>query len=302
MIDKRQPKTLWLRPGLSCGEWVKIGSKRWPGGPQGCSANLEAVRRNAEATRKALLDSRPVFLVLLDISGYTRFTVAHRASSLHAEKIISELIESVIATSSHPLVVHELLGDEVTFFVASEGAPEIAIDIRRQVAAIFEAFRHREAQLVSECSLCNCEACATVGRLRLKAIVHFGQAVFSRVGRFEKIAGEDVILAHRLLKNSIGAQEYMLETEGFYRIAGPPQYGDPEARTEHPEGLDPISVRVTYPSAEESAVATIPVSILRKLWRHLAIDAYRVARLLGKARRSFHNLEPPEKKGVPPNN
>jgi Protein of unknown function (DUF2652) len=234
----------------------------------------------------------PVFLALLDISGYTRFTRAHRTASLHAEKIIIELLESVIASSSHPLVVHELLGDEVTFYVASEATGEVAAEVRRQVAAIFEAFRAREAELISECSLCNCEACATVGKLTLKAILHFGKAVFGKVGNFTKLAGEDVILAHRLLKNSIPASEYILETDAFYQVSPPPATDQSEARIEHPEGFGPVPTHVTYPLGKELRPADVP--LIRKLQQHFAIDIYALTRRLGKRRKPYANLEPPD--------
>lgn len=236
----------------------------------------------------------PVFLVLLDISGYTRFTRLHRTSSLHAEKIIGELLESVLANASHPLVIHELLGDEVTFFVASDANEAIAIEVRRQVAAIFQAFRDREAQLISECSLCTCEACATVGKLRLKAILHFGQAVLGQVGAFRKLSGEDVILVHRLLKNSVPASEYVLETEAFHRIAGPSPFGRAEGRMEHPEDLEPAKVHVAYPFDDAEVSLPAQVSLLQKLWQHVKIDVYTLSRRLGKRRRAFQNLEPPQ--------
>ena len=62
-----------------------------------------------------------------------------------------------------------------------------------------------------------CAVCANVDKLKLKVVVHSGQALFHKVGRFAQVSGLDVILVHRLLKNSIDSDEYVLMTESAYR-------------------------------------------------------------------------------------
>jgi hypothetical protein len=126
------------------------------------------------------MQTQKVVLVLLDISGYTRFIRFHKVSLIHAERIIDELLERVIAETHPPLVLQELEGDAVYFYAA--------------------AFKAREDRLISECSICQCDACTAVGRLTMKAVLHHGEAVFTQVQRFTKLSGEDTILAHRLLK------------------------------------------------------------------------------------------------------
>jgi hypothetical protein len=76
---------------------------------------------------------RPISLVLIDISGYTRFTKLHRLSALHAEKIIGDLLESIVARARSPLVAHEILGDAVSFYAESDGSEALADEIRGQV-------------------------------------------------------------------------------------------------------------------------------------------------------------------------
>jgi len=237
------------------------------------------------------LEVRPVFLVLLDISGYTRFATAHKGNILHAELIIGDLLESIIRKSRYPLVVHELLGDAVTLYVQSEPLPEVAKEIRLQVAGIFEAFRQREGVLISDCRLCSCEACRSVGMLRLKAILHFGQAVFTAVQGFSKIAGPDVILAHRLLKNSIPSHEYMLETEPFYAIAGPFPDGPVELRKERYEDLGTLEIRVRFPSSEEAKLVAPKRPLLSAVWMNLRGAIYILATTFGKPRKQYRNLE-----------
>src|ERR1700733_361932 len=204
---------------------------------------------------------RPISLVLIDISGYTRFTKLHRLSALHAEKIIGDLLESIIGRAGLPLRLHEILGDAVSFYADAEINLSLADEIRRQVASIFDAFRLREGELISDCSLCICEACRNVGKLQLKAILHHGKAVFSRIQDFKKISGEDVILAHGLLKNSVPSREYILETEPFYRLGGGFPELAPEHRTEACGEFGSLQVRVYYPAGATTVVRPAPRSL-----------------------------------------
>ena len=61
--------------------------------------------------------------------------------------------------------------------------------------------------------------------LDLKLVVHIGEMVKQTIGGREELAGRDVILVHRLLKNSVGqrfgAQAYALYTDAtIAAIAG----------------------------------------------------------------------------------
>jgi hypothetical protein len=48
------------------------------------------------------MEIAPVTLILADISGYTRFVKMHHISLLHAEQIITELMEAITARSKNP--------------------------------------------------------------------------------------------------------------------------------------------------------------------------------------------------------
>jgi hypothetical protein len=242
------------------------------------------------------MEQRAVFLLLIDISGYTRFTRLHRLSAMHAEQIISDLLESIIQRAKPPLQVHEMLGDSVNFYAPAEGGSAAAQELRRQVDSIFDAFRLREGELISDCSLCICDACRNVGKLHLKAVIHHGRAVFTSVSGFRKIAGEDVILAHRLLKNSVPEREYVLETEAFYRLGGERSGVRVERRTEHYEDIGEVAVRVAYPGEAGTAGTHRTIwSKLRRSWRN---DVYYLKRLFNSSALPFEHLggelAPPE--------
>jgi len=232
-----------------------------------------------------------VFLAILDISGYTKFIKAHKISLIHAERIIDGLIESVIDASRFPLVLHELEGDAVTFYALSDGSPEMARNVCSQALHCVAAFRKREAELVGECMLCKCDACTTVGRLKLKAVLHHGEAVFSQVKQFTKLSGEDMILVHRLLKNSIGRKEYILLTESLHGLAADLSGWTLESRSESAEGLGRVNVKVYYPPAEAGHVDPAKVSLAVKLKVFAKAELYFLKRLVVPAAKRYPNLE-----------
>jgi|SRR5438132_3097477 len=70
---------------------------------------------------------------------------------------------------------------------------------------------------MARATTCRCNACAAIGSLGLKFIAHHGSFVIERDDGREDLAGPDIILAHRLLKNTIsdsgGPQAYAFFTK-----------------------------------------------------------------------------------------
>jgi hypothetical protein len=238
------------------------------------------------------MDLHKMFIVLVDISGYTRFITSHKTSLLHAEKIITELMESVIDTSDNPLIVNKLEGDAALFYAISDGTPAAARDILGQVRRFFDAFYKRQLGMV-EFNMCTCEGCMQMGQLDLKAIIHHGEAAIKKVRQFEELAGEEIILAHRLLKNSIAKKEYILMTEPFYELSGGLAGEVVEQRTENCEGIGKVVVRVQYP---QHRVNTQPMMEAQlgfrwyKLPQIIRLQAHVLMRSLGIRKAAFRNL------------
>jgi hypothetical protein len=115
-----------------------------------------------------------------------------------------------------------------------------------RVLRCMEAFGKREAELISEASICLCDTCKRMGQFRLKMILHRGEVAFVQVRQFNKEGGEDILLAHRLLKNSVPCDEYILMTEAFVEarpdssLEGRPM----QQRTEKAEGFGEVSTHV----------------------------------------------------------
>lgn len=229
------------------------------------------------------MEIAPVTLILADISGYTRFVKMHHISLLHAEQIITELMEAIIGQIKKPLVLNKLEGDAAFLYARAGDSPDLAKMILARVLAFFSAFKTRQQQLIKAGEGgCSCPACCDISQLKLKAIAHYGQAVIKKVRRLEELAGTDVILAHRLLKNKIPSQEYLLLTEGFYRWSGGLEGLAGEVYEEAYEDMGGVQGRLYFPDTPALEIPATPrftslagvVSGLKlfpkALWRRLA--------------------------------
>ncbi len=139
------------------------------------------------------------FLVLADISGFTAFVTATELE--HGSSMIAALLEEVIRRISPPLQIEGIEGDAV-FALGVHGRVLPPAGLLDVMQAGFAGFRDKQRELEADDS-CSCNACRTVGRLRLKAIGHYGTFLAHTVGGHAQTAGPDVILAHRLLKNGV---------------------------------------------------------------------------------------------------
>jgi hypothetical protein len=224
---------------------------------------------------------KPALLVLADISGYTRFTRLRALSLLHAEEIITELLEAVIDKAQYPLQIAKLEGDAVFLFAdAGEDPAAAARDVVRQVTGFFEAFQARTRRLAAT-SICPCQACGSISDLKLKVIVHAGQVAYKRIRQFDELAGEPVIRLHRLAKNSIPEPEYILVTDSFYALSGPWPGLAPETRLEAVEDLEPSKVFVFYPPSAEGSAQPVRRGVWARVSQFARVNSFTVLRLVG---------------------
>ena len=205
-----------------------------------------------------------VALVIVDISGYTQFLRQKDMSLLHAEEIISQLLESVIDVAEYPLILNKLEGDAAFLYVLmGDDHAKAAKNILQQVLAFFPAFHQKAVELSHDTSFCDCDACSHISRLKLKAFLHHGEVVVKKIRQFEELAGENVILIHRLLKNGVSAAEYILMTESFSDLVEDIPNFSKERRIENYDNTDPVSVDVFYPPSFSTPI--ISPSMLGKV-------------------------------------
>ncbi len=229
-------------------------------------------------------------LVLTDISGYTRFTRMHFTSLLHAEEIISELLEAVIHATEFPLRVGQLEGDAVLLFAEAGPGQEAhaAREALDQMDRLFAAFYTRERALIACDNGCLCDACTEIGQLRLKAVLHFGEFRLEQVGNTQTLAGDDVKLLRTLIKSPIPEAEYILLTQDFYALSGELEgrFGPDQRIPLLPRGEALVYFpRVTAPDA--APVTGAGAAFAGRINRHA------FERMFGKVPRpAFNNLEP----------
>ncbi|MBI5964125.1 MAG: DUF2652 domain-containing protein [Chloroflexi bacterium] len=207
------------------------------------------------------METKKVTLVIADISGYTQFIRSEKKSAVHAEEIIFELLEAVIDHAAYPLTLNKLEGDAAFLYaeVTDENQSAVALDVARQAQVFFDVFYERARLLSTERADCNCNACQRILDLRLKAFLHHGEVVFKKIRQFEEMAGEDVIIVHRLIKNSIPSNEYILMTDAFYQLAGDLPNMNMEKRQEIYEELGAVNIKVFYPRKKNIADLDSPV-------------------------------------------
>lgn len=191
------------------------------------------------------MDIRHVALVIFDIGGYTDFIRYNRETLGHAHEAISQLLETIADAASHPLALNKFEGDAALMYAESQGDDRaLATDVCRQIDALFPAFREKALSLSQQRSACPCGACQNIRDLRLKAIVHLGDAAFRTIRRFEEIAGEDVIVVHRLLKNGVDKREYVLATEAFAAAMEPARRDRGQPHWESYDVIGRLALRV----------------------------------------------------------
>lgn len=228
-------------------------------------------------------------IVLADIGGYTRFVRYHDMALVHAEKIITDLLESVIDAARFPLTLNKLEGDAALFYaLADADAAGVVQSALRQVSGFFAAFAATRAGLIAK-TLCTCSACQGIDRLRIKAIVHFGDIVLKRVRAFEELAGEPVITAHRLLKNSVGQDQYILVTDAADALGGG-LLGAGRRATEQCEGIGPVGT-VVFDPPQTPLPPTSRAPWSGKLLQLVRLQSYLVGKFLRLAgRRQYPKL------------
>ena len=157
--------------------------------------------------------ARQGYLVLADISGYTAFLTGTELE--HAQAIIHELTTLIRERLAPPLRFVKLEGDAV-FCYADEAAFPDGERLAELLEACYFDFSNRLENMV-RATTCRCSACASIGSLGLKFIAHFGTYVVQASGGIDDLAGPDVILVHRLLKNtiteSLGVEAYAFFTD-----------------------------------------------------------------------------------------
>jgi uncharacterized protein YndB with AHSA1/START domain len=175
--------------------------------------------------------------VIADISGYTGFLAGVELD--HAHDIIADLMDTVVRGLRPPFRIAKFEGDAVFVYALTEKVDGSLL--QDAVEASYFAYRRR-LRTIKQATSCECNACRQMETLDLKFVCHHGEFIRHRMSGREELAGRDVILVHRLLKNAVnerlGGHAYALYSQACVEAMGV----DPATQglVEHRESIDII--------------------------------------------------------------
>jgi hypothetical protein len=175
--------------------------------------------------------------VIADISGYTSFLAGVELD--HAQDIIADVMDTVVRCLRPPFRLAKFEGDAAFFYAVTDKVDGSLL--QDAIESAYFAFRKR-LRNIKQATSCECSACSRMQHLDLKFVGHHGEFIKQRMAGREELAGRDVILIHRLLKNvvneSLGGHAYALYSDSCIQAMGI----DPvvQCLVEHRESIDII--------------------------------------------------------------
>jgi len=175
--------------------------------------------------------------VIGDISGYTSFLAGVELD--HAQDIIADVMNTVLKCLRPPFRLAKFEGDAV--FVYAVGEKVDGSLLQDAIESAYFAFRRR-LRNIRRATSCDCAACSKMRDLDLKFVCHHGEFIRQKMGGRQELAGRDVIVVHRLMKNAVaerlGAHAYALYSDACIQA----MEVDPAAQglAEHKESIDDI--------------------------------------------------------------
>ncbi|MEO8274362.1 MAG: DUF2652 domain-containing protein [Chloroflexota bacterium] len=158
-------------------------------------------------------------LLIADISGYTSYLAGVELD--HAQDILADLVGTVVTSLRPNFRLAKLEGD-----AAFTAAPAARVDgslVMDTIERCYFGFRRRRRD-VRQATSCECDACVRIPDLNLKFVVHTGQVAHQRMAGLDELVGRDVIVVHRMLKNTViestGVEAYALFSEAATESLG----------------------------------------------------------------------------------
>ncbi len=145
-------------------------------------------------------------LFIPDISGFTEFV--HSTDVLTGKQITHELLSAIINQNMLQMKVAEIEGDAVLFY--RHGVAPSLRQLFGQYEKMVTSFETKRKELERRFFIRL--------DLSLKVIAHYGLMSEFKIDSFKKLYGEVVVEAHRLLKNSIDGNSYLLLTDSLFKM------------------------------------------------------------------------------------
>lgn len=152
--------------------------------------------------------TEPACLVIADISGYSSYLAGVELD--HAQDILADLMNIVVKSLRPSFKLAKLEGDAAfVYALTAEVDGSMLLDT---VETCYFAFRNR-LHSIRQATTCDCNACVLIPTLNLKVVAHHGQVAMQKIAGRSELVGSDVILIHRLLKNTIPEAAYLFVSD-----------------------------------------------------------------------------------------
>src|SRR3954469_2800200 len=130
--------------------------------------------------------------------------------------------------------------------------------------------------------MCDCDACAQLEKLTLKFVAHEGEVATQKVKQFVELAGVDVILVHRMLKNDVPVREYALMTDAILAKLAPTVASHAKELTHDFEGIGTTRTHyIDLTSIEQHLPEILKASVWRRRWEKIKLELRCVLYYLG---------------------
>jgi hypothetical protein len=230
---------------------------------------------------------RRAVLLIADIGGYTRYMRWNRMHLAHAQRTVAELLEAII-DAGKGLKLAKLEGD-AAFFWAPGGDAKILVGDR--LARMRTSFLTQRSRIKQDHD-CDCDSCAQIDNLSLKFVAHEGEVAEQKVKRHCELAGLDVILVHRMLKNDVPVSEYVLMTDAIERCLDDSVRQLTTPLTHDFEGIGQTSTHYLDFSTADVPASAPRRNLFGRVWAKLQFEVLSLPFLLGlkKACAGFRSL------------
>jgi hypothetical protein len=132
-----------------------------------------------------LAKAEAAYFAIADISGYTGFLAAVELE--HAQDIVADFMDTVVKGLRPPYRLAKFEGDAA--FVYAMGEKVDGSLLQDAIEGAYFKFRRRQRDL-RQASTCECRACAAMGDLDFKFVVHHGEMVKQKMGGKKSWPGE----------------------------------------------------------------------------------------------------------------
>src|SRR5213596_1010242 len=157
--------------------------------------------------------------MIADISGYTSFLAGVELD--HAQDIIADVMDTVLRRLRPPFRLAKFEGDAASVYAVTDKVDGSLL--QDAIESAYFAFRKR-LRNIKQSTSCECSACRNMQDLDLKFVSHHGEFIKHKMAGREELAGRDVIVIHRLLKNAVnerlGTHAYALYSDACIQAMG----------------------------------------------------------------------------------